>query len=162
MNFFLFVLAGVAVTGVVRWSIQVRRRNAQTWDSLAARLHPGWDAPIHQSTEDSSLEEHWRSVRGARGLWLMYQNAKAMQDMVSFAVRHKSALDPVLLAELRSDAMQIRMLVLATLGQYAVHQLNEEICGKAGRAASTYDAMSQRMSFVLEAGNPQMHLVGSH
>jgi hypothetical protein len=39
------IAAIVAITlYLVRWRMSVRRRNAQTWDSLLARLRPDWSA----------------------------------------------------------------------------------------------------------------------
>jgi hypothetical protein len=164
MNFFLFALVGIAVTFIARWGVDLRRRNAQTWESLVARLSPAWNSPKEHETEvgtTATLEERWNRVQGASGLCTIYQNAKVMQEMADYAVRHKSTIDPTLLAELRSDALQIRMLVMIALTQYALQQLNEGICGKAGRAASIYQEMSTRMNSVLQAGAVAPQFVGA-
>jgi hypothetical protein len=165
MSFFLFALAGIAVACTARWSVQVRRRNTQTWESLLARLQPGWNSPDWAESaqnEPATPEERWNRVHGASGLCTMYQNARVMQEMADFAVRHNTGIDLTLLAELRSDALQIRFLVLTALGEYALHQVNEGISGKAGRAASIYQEMSARMSGLLEVGaTPSMQFVGA-
>ena len=36
-------IAGVAIY-FIRWRSRVRRRNAQSWDSLLAKLRPDWSA----------------------------------------------------------------------------------------------------------------------
>ena len=92
---------------------------------------------------------------------LVEQARNAGQEMADYATRHNSTIDSTLLAELRSDALQIRFLVAFALVQYALHQLNEGICGKAGRAASIYQEMSSRMTSVLQAGTPVPQFVGA-
>lgn len=164
MNFFSFALAGISIACIVRWGMWVHRRSNQSWESIAAHLEPGWNSPAWTEipeTSESTPEERWSRVNGARGLCTMYQNAKVMQEMASYASRQDSGIDPMLLAELRSDALQIRLLVVVALAQYAMHQVNEEICGKAGRAASIYQEMSQRMSDLLQVGTPAMQFVGA-
>lgn len=164
MHFFLFALIGIAAACIVRWGMQVRRRNAQTWNALIARLQPDWNSSVWLDVienSDGSPEERWQRVHGASGLWIMYKNAKVMQEMADYAVRHNSGIDPSLLAELRSDALQIRMLVLYALTEYALHQVNEETWDKAGRAALTYRHMSKQMSELLQAGTPMMQFIGA-
>ena len=150
-----------AVIGAViyldRWRAGVRRRNAQSWDSLLARLRPDWsarelsDLSLSNERVNATPEEKWRHVHGAYGLWAMYENARVMLEMADYAARNSDTVDRALLATLRSDALQIRMSVLSALAKYAFNQVNESICVNALRAASMYAEMTARMKDLLEA-----------
>jgi hypothetical protein len=137
-----------------RASSQARRRNAQSWESIVARLRPGLN-PADLS-EEATPEQRWQQLDGARGLCVMFQNAKVMLEMASYAARNSDTVDPDLLANLRSDALQIRVLVLRALIAYALHQLNEGITLNAFRAASMYREMSGRMSAVLQVNHSNL------
>ncbi len=138
---------------LLRARAEARRRSEQTWDQLVARLEPGWN-PVQLGrclqVEEATPEERWERLRGARGLCVMYQNAGVMLEMADYAARNGSSIDHQILAELHSDALQIRVSVVLALTQYAMHQLNERICSNALRAASMYKDMSVRMGDVLQ------------
>lgn len=150
---FPILFASAAATFLLRTRAEARRRNAQSWDQLVARMEPGWN-PVQLAmclqAQDATPEESWERLHGARGLYVMYQNAKVMLDMADYATRNGSSIDRQVLAELRSDALQIRVSVVIALTQYAMHQVNERICSNALRAASMYKDMSTRMNDVLE------------
>jgi hypothetical protein len=150
MGLILFPIGIAALAAIVlfRWAKQVRRRNGQSWESLVAQLQPARD--LRELTERATPEERWQQVAGAQGLWAMYQNAKVMLELADYAACHGESMDRALLATLRSDAMQIRLLVVRALAQYAVHRLNDGIGVNALRAATMYQEMSARMSQVLE------------
>jgi hypothetical protein len=158
MIFLLLQLAAIAAVAVClnRWRASVRRRNAQTWDSLLARLRPDWsvrewsDRCSSHEGSNATPEEKWKSVQGACGLWAMFENARVMLEMADYAARNSDTVDRQLLASLRSDAMQIRVCVLTALGKYAFTQVNESICANAFRAASAYAEMTARMTELLQ------------
>jgi hypothetical protein len=83
----------------------------------------------------------------------MYKNAGVMMEMAEFAARN-SAIDPALLEMLRSDAAQIRLCILKSLGQYAlnhaVDRAHESVRMSAFRAASMYTGMAARMTQLLQ------------
>lgn len=167
VSIFFQVLAITAATLIfLRWRAQVRRRNAQSWESLVARLQPDWNLRVlHESFVDTAAtpQERWEQLQGARGLCAMYRNANVMLDMVDYATRHGAAVDHETLAALRSDALHIRLFVAIALIQYAFSQLNEGICANALRAASMYRAMSGRMYELVQvyAGGAAPQLVGA-
>jgi hypothetical protein len=138
------------------WRASVRRRNAQSWDSLVSRLRPDWSSReldhglFSQEGQNATPEEKWKSVQGAHGLWAMYQNACVMMEMADYAARNSDTVDRELLEALRSDAMQIRVSVVVALARYACSQVNEGICVNAFRAASMYQEMADRMRQLLE------------
>jgi hypothetical protein len=156
MIFALLQIAAFAVIALClyRWRAAVRRRNAQSWDQLVARLRPdlttGEDGTL-QRDPSASPEEQWQRVRGAHGLWAMYENARVMLEMADFAARNSETVDRELLASLRSDAMQIRVSVLMALTRYAFSQVNEGICVNALNAAAMYRDMAGRTRAFLEA-----------
>jgi len=139
------------------WQASARRRNAQSWESLLARLRPDWssrelnDPDLWEQALKSSPEEKWQRIDGAKGLCAMYQNASVMLEMADYAARNSDTVDRELLASLRSDAMQIRLAVLLALARYAFSQVNEGICVNALRAAETYTGMTARMTELLQA-----------
>jgi len=149
------VFVGVAVY-LVRWKANVRRRNAQTWESLVARLRPDLnarvlgDGAVWKNVVNAAPEEQWRRIQGAAGLWTMYENARVMLEMADYAARNSDLVDRELLETLRSDAMQIRICVLTALVKYAFCQVNESICVNAFRAASAYQEMAVRMGELLQ------------
>src|SRR5208337_2155738 len=141
---------------LVRWQIGVRRRNAQTWDSLLARLRPDWSARelsenfLWREGLSATPEDAWQRMDGPKGLWVMHQNARVMLQMADYAARNCEGVDRLLIETLHSDAMQIRVCVLMALGQYAFTQASEGVRINAFRAASMYTGMAARMTTLLQ------------
>ncbi len=122
-------IAAILCLGVYffRWRSGARRRNAQTWDSLLARLRPDWSARelsdqfLWKDGLNATPEDAWLRMEGPKGLWVMYQNARTMLEMADYAAKNSDTVDRLLLETLRSDAMQIRVCVLMALAQYGCH-----------------------------------------
>ncbi len=154
----LLQIAAIAIVAVYlgRWRASVCRRNAQSWDSLLARLRPDWSARelsdhfLWKEGLCATPEETWRRIQGANGLWAMYQNARVMLEMADFAARNSDSVDCLLLETLRSDAMQIRVCVLMALAHYAFSKASEGVRVNAFRAASIYTGMAARMTQLLQ------------
>jgi hypothetical protein len=145
-----------------RWRAGVRRRNAQSWNSIVGRLRLDcttrslgdqsiWNGNLHVTPQ-----EKWQLISGARGLWTMYENASVMLEMADYAARNSDTVDLELLAGLRSDAMQIRVCVLTALAKYAFSHVNESICVNVSRAASMYTEMSARTAELLQTSGREM------
>lgn len=138
------------------WRRNVRRRNAQTWETLLARLRPEWSARelserfLWQEGLTTSPEEAWRRMEGPKGLWVMYQNTGVMLDMADYASKHCEGVDPMLISTLHSDALQIRICVLSALAQYAFTAASEGVRVNAYRAASMYTGMAARTTGLLQ------------
>ena len=141
---------------LVRWRAGVRRRNAQTWESLVARLRSDWSARelsehfLWREGLDATPEETWKRVRGPQGLCAMFQNAGVMVEMADYAARNSDSIDRELIETLRADAMHIRIYVAMALAQYAVSHVNDAISVNAYRAASMYTGMAARMTQLLQ------------
>jgi hypothetical protein len=162
----LLVLQIAAVVAIalilVKWRKGVQRRNAQTWDTLLARLRPEWSARelsdhfLWQEGLSATPEDAWRRMEGPKGLWVIYQNARIMQEMADFAAKNCDTIDRLLIETLHSDAMQIRVCVLAALTQYAFRHASEGVRVNAYRAASMYTGMAARMTQLLQENAPVM------
>lgn len=139
-----------------RWRMSVRRRNAETWDSLLAGLRIDWSARelsesfLWKEGLNATPEDAWRRMEGPKGLWVIYQNAGVMNEMANYAVKHCEGVDRLLVETLHSDAMQIRLCVLIALLQYAFTQAGEGVRVNAFRAASMYTGMAARMTQLLQ------------
>jgi hypothetical protein len=158
MVFTILQIAAVAVVAIflARWRANVCRRNRQSWESLLARLRPDWSARglsdhfLEKEGLNATPEETWDRIQGLRGLRAMYQNASVMLEMADYAARNSDSLDLELLATLRSDAIQIRMLALTTFAQYALNKASENVCTNAFRVTSMYTGMAARMTQLLQ------------
>jgi|SRR5579863_365409 len=136
--------------------VRMRRRNSQSWEALLARLRPDWSARelsdhfLWKEGLDVSPEDAWQKMQGPRGLWVMFKNAGVMLEMADFAAKHTIGVDPLVIATLRSDAMQIRLCVLMSLTQYGFTQASEGVRVNAYRAATMYASMAARMTALLQ------------
>lgn len=152
----LAVVAGLAAY-LYRWRASAHRRNTQSWGSLMARLRSDWNSreldhpALWAGKPNTTPEEMWERIDGARGLCAMFQNAGVMLEMADYAVRNSNTVDHELVARLRADAMQIRVSVLEALARYAFCQVNEGISVNALRAASMYTEMTSKMARLLQA-----------
>jgi hypothetical protein len=154
----LLQIAAVAAAVIYlgRWRYANRRRNAQSWDSLLARLRPDWSARevsdnfLWKEGISATPEDAWQRMEGPKGLWVMCQNARVMLEMADYAAKNCDNVDRLLLETLRSDAMQIRVCVLMALAQYAFSQTSEGVRVNAFRAAAMYTAMAARMTQLLQ------------
>ena len=153
----LQVLAVVAIAlYLIHWRKGVRRRNAQSWETLLARLRSDWSARelsdqfLWKEGLSATPEDAWQRMNGPRGLWVMYQNARVMQEMADYAAKNCEGVDRLLVETLHSDAMQIRLCVLVALCQYAFTQASEGVRVNAYRAAAMYTGMAARMTQLLQ------------
>ena len=166
MILIMLQIAAIACLGayLYHWRKGVRRRNAQSWDSLLARLRPDWRFEVMKGAGHVPQLSHparWLSLvtgcmEGPKGLWVMYQNARTMMEMADFAAKNSDTVDRLLLETLRSDAMQIRVCVLMALAQYGFSKAGEGVRINAFRAATMYTGMAARMTQLLQENAPVM------
>jgi hypothetical protein len=141
---------------LVHWQKNVRARNAQTWETLLAKLRPEWSARelsdhfLWQEGLSATPEDAWQRMEGPKGLWVMYQNAAVMLQMADFAAKQCEGVDRLLIETLHSDALQIRVCVLTALAQYAFRHAGEGVRVNAYRAASMYTGMAARTTQLLQ------------
>ena len=139
-----------------RWRMGVLRRNAQSWESLLARLRPDWSARglsdhfLWKEGLNVTPNDAWQRMEGPKGLWVMYQNARVLLEIADYAARNSDNVDRVLIETLHSDAMQIRLCALMALAQYACTQASEGVRVNAYRAAQMYTGMAARLTLLLQ------------
>ena len=158
MALLVFQIAAVVAIAMVllRWRKSAQTRNSQTWDSMMARLRPEWSARelsdhfLWQEGLSATPEDAWQRMEGPKGLWVMDQNARVMQEMAGFAAKNCEGVDRLLIETLYSDAMQIRVCVMTALTQYAFRHASEGVRVNAFRAASIYTCMAARMTQLLQ------------
>ena len=152
------ILLASLVIYLVTWEVGVRRRKAQAWERLVEQLQPNWISAelCSQSVTNHmevALEERWRSIQDAHGLWAMYENARIMLEMANQAAAKGSAVDQDVIDGLRSDAMQIRVCVLVELSRCAYTQANDAASRNVARAAEVYADMVGRMAELLQTNS---------
>jgi hypothetical protein len=138
--------------------IMIRRRQSQAWDLLVKYLETSgisseFRAPFVTGEHEPVPDVRKRRIQGAHDLWSMYEGARVMLDMANFAAANSATVDEELLTELRRDAMQIRVCVLAELSKQTCNQLSVSTCENAARAAAVYADMVSRMADVLQANS---------
>jgi hypothetical protein len=141
------------------WRRNLKRRNSQSWEQLIARLRLDWSAHalsehfLWRTEMNLAPDEAWKQMQGPHGLIVIYQNAQVMLEIADYAVRYSSEehpIDPMVIAALRSDAMQIRLLVIAALIQYGLLRATAGVRTNAHRAATLYTDMAARMTTLLQ------------
>jgi hypothetical protein len=150
---------GIAASSAVYlslWRIRIHRQRTVAWDSLVAQLKPsglGFELS-HESIGDKDLittpEDRWHRIQDARGFWDMYENAGVMLNMADYAVRNGAAVDQELLAQLRSDATQIRISIFFALSQHALCHATEEARVNIAHVTAIYEDMVSLMSGLVE------------
>lgn len=163
MTLTLLQIAALVLMGAYFYCsvVERRHRNQQSWDSLVARLRPGWNArelidePVQGRRLHLTLYGKLKHIHGARGLWAIYANAGVLLEMADYAARNSCALDPELLTFMRKEAMETRLLVLEVLGKYAVSAVSDGVRINVLRAESAYAEMTLRITEVLEANAPE-------
>jgi hypothetical protein len=80
----------------------------------------------------------------------MYANAGVMLEMANYAAGNSDLVDRELLADLRSDALEIRANVLKTAARYACGAVRESVCMSALRAEAAYADMTAGMLALLQ------------
>ncbi len=158
------ILLVTAVTAVpaayaIHWRRnQARRRNAD-WDSILARFRSNSEFGFAEVTErylyspeiQATPENIWTRIHGAAGLWAMFVNAGVLMELVDYASRHRGeAIPEMLIEELRSDALQLRMAVLVALLRYGVSRSGVSASVNAHRAACAYGSMLAHMTSLFQ------------
>jgi hypothetical protein len=126
----LLQIASIAALTIClyRWKVGSSRRNAQSWDSIVARLRMDnctrslGDQSIWNGNLNVTPEEKWRLIQGVHGLWTMYENARVMLEMA----------------------------------EYAFGQATESISVNMTRAAAMYSEMAARTAELLAANGREM------
>jgi len=80
--------------------IELHRRNRRSWQTILARLSPAW---IKQDQSLLSRNPKW-----------LFRDAGVFMEIADYAERHGNGIPLDSIANLRNDALQIRMVALRT------------------------------------------------
>lgn len=137
---------------------QARRRNAD-WDSILSRFRSHSEFGFAEITEhylyspgiQATPQDIWPRIRGAQGLWAMFVNAGVLMELADYAAAHGGeAIPEMLIEELRSDALQLRLAVLVALARYGFSRSGVSASVNAHRAACAYSAMLAHMTTLFQ------------
>lgn len=134
------------------WVVAQRRRAAQSWQQLIARLrlHDA-ETAVGALSFDPETPVSWHARRAAmRSVWALFSNAGIMLQMADFAARNGAEIDPEILADLRMDALQTRFYALGTLRRLATQAARDAATMNALRAQAAYAEMTLRLTELLE------------
>lgn len=153
------VVAAIPAAYAIHWRrSQTQRRNAG-WDSILSRFRSHSQFGIAEISErylyspaiQATPENIWPRIRGAEGLWAMFVNAGVMMELADYAAEHGGEQIPeMLIEELRSDALQLRIAVLVALLRYGVSRSGVSASVNAHRAACAYSAMLAHMTTLFQ------------
>lgn len=153
------VVTAVPAVYAIHWRrSQLKRRNAG-WDSILSRFrsHSEFGFPeiseryLYSPGIQATPENIWPRIHGAEGLWAMFINAGVLMELADYAAEHGSEQIPeMLIEELRSDALQLRIAVLVGLLRYGVSRSGVSASVNAHRAACAYSAMLTHMTTLFQ------------
>lgn len=152
-------VAAVPAAYAIHWRrSQVKRRNAD-WDSILSRFRSHSEFGFAEITErylyspgvQATPGDIWPRIRGAQGLWAMFVNAGVLMELADYAAAHGGeAIPEMLIEELRSDALQLRIAVLVALARYGLSRSGVSASVNAHRAACAYSAMLVHMTTLFQ------------
>lgn len=159
----LFILS-IAVTAVpaayaIYWRRAQAKRRAADWDSILARFRSNSEFGFAEVSKrylyspalSATPEDIWPRIQGAKGLWAMFVNAGVLMELADYASAHgREAVPEMLIEELRSDALQLRLAVLMALVRYGVSRSGVSASVNAHRAACAYSAMLAHMTTLFQ------------
>jgi hypothetical protein len=157
-------ILSIAVTAVpavyaVYWRReQAKRRNAD-WNTIVARFRSNSEFGFAEITDrylyspgiQATPEDIWPRIHGADGLWAMFTNVGVLMELADYASTHGGeAIPEMLVEELRSDALQLRLAVLVAMARYGVSRSGVSASVNAHRAACAYSSMLAHMTTLFQ------------
>lgn len=137
---------------------QAKRRNAD-WNSILVRLRSNSEFGFAEVTErylyspniQATPQDIWPRIHGVNGLWAMFVNAGVLMELADYASTHGGeAVPEMLIEELRSDALQLRLAVLTAILRYGFSRSGVSASVNAHRAACAYSAMLAHMTTLFQ------------
>jgi hypothetical protein len=151
----LFTALVLAYAGY--WRKHHSKRRSETWDDIVARLRPNdWgyegvtERYLYSDRVNTTPEDVWERISGARGLWAMYCNAPILVQLADYAAEHGDGVPEELLESIRTDAFHTRICVLMALAQHVFSRSSIAPKVSAHRATVTYSALVRRMTSVFQ------------
>ncbi|HEX5233904.1 MAG TPA: hypothetical protein VFW25_01095 [Silvibacterium sp.] len=154
-------IAAVAVPAAyaIYWRRAVAKRRSADWNSIVARFRAHSEFGFADITErylyspgiQATPQDIWPRIQGATGLWAMFVNAGVLMELADYASAHGGeAVPEMLLEELRSDALQLRLAVLIAIARYGFSRSGVSASVNAHRAACAYSAMLAHMTTLFQ------------
>ncbi len=157
-------ILSIAVTAVpaayaVYWRRAQAKRRSADWDSIISRFRSNSEFGFPELSErylyspaiQASSEDIWPRIQGANGLWSMFINAGVLMELVDYAATHGGDVVPeLLIEELRSDALHLRLAVITALVRYGFSHSGVSASVNAHRAACAYGEMLAHMTTVFQ------------
>ncbi|MGB7188597.1 MAG: hypothetical protein WBD10_00540 [Acidobacteriaceae bacterium] len=154
----------VAITAIpaayaIYWRRAQARRRSADWDSILGRFRSHSEFGFADISElylyspnvAATPEDIWPRIRGAQGLWAMFVNAGVLMELADYAAAHGGeAVPEMLIEELRSDALQLRIAVLMALARYGLSRSGVSASVNAHRAACAYGSMLAHMTTLFQ------------
>lgn len=137
---------------------QTKRRTAD-WNSILSRFRSNSEFGFAEITErflyspavQATPGDIWLRIHGANGLWAMFVNAGVLMELADYVSAHNNGAVPeMLLEELRSDALQLRLAVLVALLRYGFSRSGVSASVNAHRAACAYGSMLAHMTTLFQ------------
>ncbi len=160
----ILTIVSIAVTAVpaayaVYWRrAQAKRRNAD-WDSIVSRFRSNNEFGFAEITDrylyspgiQATPQDIWPRIQGVNGLWAMFVNAGVLMELADYASTHGGeAVPEMLIEELRSDALQLRLAVLIAMVRYGFSRSGVSASVNAHRAACAYGSMLAHMTTLFQ------------
>lgn len=152
-------LTAVPAAYTIYWRRSQTKRRKAGWDSILSRFRSHSEFGIAEISErylyssgiQATPEDIWPRIHGAEGLWAMFINAGVLMELADYAAEHGGDNIPeVLIEELRSDALQLRLAVLVGLVRYGVSRSGVSASVNAHRAACAYSSMLAHMTTLFQ------------
>lgn len=143
-------VAAVPTAYAIYWRRSQAKRRSADWGSIMSRFRSNSEFGFSELTERylyspeilATSEDIWPRIDGTNGLWAMFINAGVLMELADYAAAHGGeAVPELLIEELRSDALHLRIAVLAALLRYGVSRSGVSASVNAHRAACAYGAM---------------------
>jgi hypothetical protein len=157
-------ILSIAVTALpaayaVYWRRAQAKRRSSDWNSIVARFRSHSEFGFAEIAErylyspgiQATSQDIWPRIQGAHGLWSMFVNAGVLMELADYAARNgNEAVPELLLEELRTDALQLRIAVLVAILRYGFSHSGVSASVNAHRAACAYSSMLAHMTTLFQ------------
>lgn len=143
-------VAAVPAAYAIYWRRAQAKRRSADWDAIMSRFRSNSEFGFSDLTErylyspvvQATAEDIWLRINGAVGLWSMFVNAGVLMELADYAATHGGETIPeLLIEELRTDALQLRIAVITALLRYGFSRSGVSASVNAHRAACAYGSM---------------------
>jgi hypothetical protein len=147
-------IALIAFVGL--WRRAQAKRKQRSWDCASDwGMQEVSERYLYRGGINATPSDIWTRIDGTRGLRAIYTNAPLLVQLADYAAEHSGDPDVALLEELRSDAFQIRLLVLSALAKNLLFH-SKAASTSAHMATALYSEMLARLTRLLQENAGQL------